>query len=200
MTREYRAVKSKKKSIIVDAGVLRVGFHWHTDRFAHSIGIVDDERLTPLMATVEGGGSDSWPPSPPIQSVHTERRGNSTILLLLGVAGHSHWSASICLDSEWQSADFDVACRIKSVENSNSTTGLGTQYRTMTGPAAGDAEELHICVDGRGVRVDVNTAAGAARSELELSADRLLIKPHSRLDNPPDTIRWRYKITALTST
>jgi hypothetical protein len=188
-----------EKSIVVDAGLLRVGFHWHTDRFAHSIGVLDEGRLVPLMASIEGSASDRWPPSPPIQSVHTEQHGNETVLMLLGMAGHSHWSASVQLDRERQTAKFDVACRIKSDDETSAATTLGSQYRTMTDPVTGDAGDVRIHVGGRGACVKPMADDDSPQTELCGSADGLLIKPVFQIDQLPCTIRWRYKITAQTA-
>ena len=58
-------------SFTFEAGRLRLHLTWHTDRFAHSIGVLCGGRFMPLLASVEGPPDLQWPPSPPVQNVET---------------------------------------------------------------------------------------------------------------------------------
>ena len=50
----------------------------------------------PLLESIEGTATDDWPPSPPLQSLSIETLPDGRrVALLVGMAGRSHWSASI---------------------------------------------------------------------------------------------------------
>ena len=44
-----------------------------------------------LLTSVEGTAHNRWPPSPPLQSLAIEERGEQTVALAVGMAGGAHW-------------------------------------------------------------------------------------------------------------
>src|SRR5437016_1791687 len=76
---------------------LRVEFTWRGDRFGQVISFVGpDGRVQPLLESIEGTASDDWPPSPPLQSLSIEKLSDGrSAALFVGMAGGSHWSASV---------------------------------------------------------------------------------------------------------
>jgi hypothetical protein len=95
-----------------DGRLLRVEFVWRGDRFGHVISLVDADGARPLLESVEGSLADAWPPSPPLQSLTIEtRQADSRVALLVGMAGRSHWSASIEALPDRAELRFDMACR-----------------------------------------------------------------------------------------
>ena len=92
---------------------LRVEFEWQLDRYGHSISIVDPSgAVTPLLRSIEGGAEDDWPPSPPLQTLSIEKLPDArTVALLVGMAGRSHWSASVEPQNGEARIIFDMACR-----------------------------------------------------------------------------------------
>ena len=91
-----------------------------------------------LLASVEGTAAEPWPASPPFQQAHLESRpGGRQVVLLVGMAGSSHWSASVEIDPASDAALFDVACRMH-----GRADWLGSRYRVSGRQAACESEKL----------------------------------------------------------
>jgi hypothetical protein len=98
--------------------------------------IAEEGELISLLESVEGTRADDWPPSPPLQSLRIEELdGERRVALLVGMAGRSHWSASVEPVVGEAAVVFDVACR-----HPPGAQGLGSRYRRL--PAA--AEKLVV--------------------------------------------------------
>ena len=63
-------------------GGLSIQFARAGDRHSHQILVAGQV----LAASVEGGGEDDWPPSPPLQQLSIEDLGNGPVGLLVGMA------------------------------------------------------------------------------------------------------------------
>lgn len=110
-----------------DGRGLRVTFVWHRDRYAHTIAVVRGDHITPVLASGEGTEFDDWPPSPALQDLSIEHRGDDqSVALLVGMAGTSHWSLSIEATKSESTLVFDVACRV-----TDKPRQMGSLYRTM---------------------------------------------------------------------
>jgi hypothetical protein len=92
------------------------------------------------LASVEGSPEEEWPASPPFQALEVAERTGRPVALLVGMAGKSHWSASVELDPRARSLRFDVACRVRE-EDAGS---LGSTYRRCPGPVSCDALTIEI--------------------------------------------------------
>jgi hypothetical protein len=98
---------------LLQAGRLRVRFTWRGDRYAHEICLLRGGAWECVLKSVEGTPDEAWPASPPFQSLHVAPRGEGRqVALLVGMAGKSHWSASVELDAAREQARFEVACRV----------------------------------------------------------------------------------------
>ncbi|HUE74496.1 MAG TPA: hypothetical protein VMP01_26670 [Pirellulaceae bacterium] len=124
---------------INDGHKLRIEFFKVEDRFAHRLSavLVDEaggETIVPLAESVEGASDDPWPPSPPLQSLSMEELADGrTAALLVGMAGRSHWSASVefertSIKPPSFALMFQLACRYSTVP-----TSLGSTYRVASG-------------------------------------------------------------------
>lgn len=158
--------------------VLRVRFTRERDRYAHAILAVEPggrEQL--LLESVEGTADDEWPPSPPLQSLSIEELApGRRAALLVGMAGRSHWSASIEAIPGRTALVFDVACR------SNATSAaLRCTYQSH------DGQEGAPCV-----RI-IPQEASPGGSRLDRSGKQIVIVPSSAASDMP-TVRWRYCI------
>lgn len=96
---------------ILEADKLRVVFRQVADRWAHSIELLDGESFVPWLTSLEGKPDEDWPSSPPLQQLSCERHEGRPVLLLVGMAGKSHWSLSVDVEPQSGRATFDVACR-----------------------------------------------------------------------------------------
>src|ERR1051326_2095918 len=76
---------------------LRIEFIWRDDRYRHTVSLIDRDRASiPLLESIEGNSEDDWPSSPPLQTLSVERLSDGrSVALLVGMAGGSHWSASV---------------------------------------------------------------------------------------------------------
>ncbi len=161
----------------------RLTFVWHRDRFAHTVGIVDNERLSPVLASLEGSDDDDWPPSPPLQNLTIEdRRDGHRVALLVGMAGTSHWSVSIEPAADEIGFIVDVACRVKTRPRN-----LGSVYRAMAVPAQVDNTQAIV---GGLVGVD----AQGTESILEIAESDIVVRPSHVASEAPITVRWQYRI------
>jgi hypothetical protein len=162
---------------LLESGGLRVRFFRRDDRYAHEIAVQADGRWRVALASVEGSALEDWPASGPFQSLHVERRDDSAVALLVGMAGKSHWSASCQIDAVERCVTFDVACRVRTAE----AGFLGSTYR-----ASGDA--------GAGVTVEAVGELGPAVVERAGAIVRLAVAPG--VDCEARTIRWGYRVRA----
>lgn len=105
--------------LVTRDGRLRVEFEWVEDRFVHRISIDGAE----VGESIDGDGSEPWPPSPPIQQLLSQEIDGSPAILGVGAAGKGHWSISVELDGD-QAIAFDLACRCKETPEF-----LGSSYR-----------------------------------------------------------------------
>ena len=154
---------------------LRVVFYKLGDRWGHVIVALDGERVTPLLVSVEGSNEQVWPPSPPLQSLSIERREAGDVALLVGMAGRSHWSASV--EATKNELDFDVACKLIDFPE-----WLGSRYRLLNTPRFLEGPTLLWSLAD--LEVQLNSYCAYA------SADHIEITP----SNPGALQRWRYAI------
>lgn len=174
---------------------LGLEFEWRGDRHAHRFVLVGQGGdRTPQFESVEGSDAGAWPPSPPLQSLnlHSLADGRQAALLV-GMAGRSHWSASIEPLVGQAGFQFDIACRLGLPE-----ADLGSRYRLTSGEGA----DLSIAADGSwaearsGERSLIITPENREphRSRLLLDDGCLAIVPARR---EPPTVRWLYRIELL---
>ena len=182
-------MNSKTQSITSRNGSLRINFVWSNDRFAHTIEwLCEAGNWEPLLSSVEGTPDDAWPPSPPFQEVepHVGRSG-LTCLLAVGLAGTSHWSASIeeilqegQPDSECR-IRFDVACRLK-----RSASTLESTYQISHSLHRDASERMaYTGPNGRQVRL-------VSTSEVEAGSSTIAVRPQPMTTAEPTTVRWMY--------
>jgi hypothetical protein len=170
---------------LLEAGDLRVRFYWHLDRYAHEVSRRIDGDWRPLLTSIEGSPQDDWPASPPFQSLHIDERDDGrTLALLVGMAGKSHWSASIEIETREQEpttcVSFDVACRVRDCPPGP----LRSAYRAAdpTASAAG------------GLKIELSHRYGPAELQHAGGESRVVAKPNA--DAGPQTIRWDYRLCA----
>src|SRR5262245_7365890 len=108
---------------------LRVQFVWNGDRYGHVISLVESNgEIQPMLESIEGTSADDWPASPPLQSLSIETVPNGRrAALLVGMAGGSHWSASVEATVGRAELTFDLACR-----HGRQPIWLGNRYRRLS--------------------------------------------------------------------
>jgi hypothetical protein len=161
----------------IESGKLRVVFAWRGDRYGHAIQRRMDGDWRTVLESVEGCPDDDWPQSPPLQSLHIERRPLGAVALLVGKAAASHWSASVDPLPALAGFQFDIACRVQ-----QSPPWLGSAYRSADRPS----QPL------------IQIAAQSPDASCEFVVDHEIsvwrIRPAAIAQKYPATIRWRYTV------
>lgn len=156
----------------------RVGvrFFFRADRYTHQIYVANGDTWRAVLESVEGTPDQAWPSSPPFQSATFEQKPEGPVILLVGMAGKSHWSTSVELERADGQIRFDVACRAMAPPND----ALGSRYRglgsvmpseigleVVGGP---DSHLTHAVVDERSLTIScAKLPAGSGKQTLRWS-------------------------------
>lgn len=154
---------------------LRIEFIRLADRYGHVISIIELGGLVrPILESMEGSPTDDWPPSPPLQNLSIEELApGRRAALLVGMAGRSHWSASIEAVPGQAALVLDIACR-----TGDRGVSPGSRYRVLSP----EAPQLAVIAE----------LACTVRPEGE---DLIAIVPGET--GSSGTIRWKYRISLL---
>ena len=175
---------------VVTVGAVQVGFTRLADRFGHWIAARDGGGWRRLLESVEGEGEAPWPPSPALQELHVESRGeHNVVALLVGRAGPAHWSLSVELAEPAAGGSrlaYDLACRVGVAPG-----WLGSSYRLGKGVRAERVEE----------KLQLDWPGGRAKLDFPLSkwqANDGVLVIERREDPPrwPATVRWGFALQA----
>jgi len=167
-----------------------VVFVWDVDRYAHRIEILDGGHSCDCLTSVEGDGDSPWPPSPPLQQMSVEEPSpGHRVAFLLGMAGKSHWSASVECDAASSSLVFDIACRVQQAPQR-----LGSQYRAVLPVLTHTHDQATVSVRAALARLTVEPLTGQPAVALVASAAGLVLAVESARIPSVATIRWKYRI------
>jgi hypothetical protein len=115
-----------------DGTDIRLGFQRVFDRWAHGWYSLDPDQPVAWMQSVEGTPDQDWPPSPPLQELNQLQLEPGNSVLGVGMAGHSHWSASYSIEQAPDgstSVKSDLACLQKKPITAPATaSSLGSTY------------------------------------------------------------------------
>lgn len=168
---------------------VRLSFIWSGDRYAHRLEWVDGGSCVVCIESLEGADHQFWPPSPALQQLNVQSEvSGKPCALLLGMAGKSHWSASI--EVSGSTLIFDVACRVQQpAERLGSIYLIGRSCR----PAAvrDDGSCRILCATGHGTcAVEVKTDEATLLCDQDQG--RLTILPSKADNDGPTLVRWGY--------
>lgn len=155
-----------------DGWRLRLVFHAAGDRLGHTLWLVALEGASTLLGrSQEGVAEERWPPSPPLQALHQQTLPDGRpAILLVGMAGRSHWSCSIEPLPGAAALRCDLACR-----HPDQPGWIGSTYQL-----AGAAEE----------ELQVVPLPGAV---VERLAEGCLVRP-AAAPVQAGTVRWAYEL------
>jgi hypothetical protein len=121
--------------LTIEGGEVR--FEWQGDRWAHAVRFdaAAGGPMPGIWHSIEGpgdtSGDDRWPASPVLAELHSHPAAGRVAVMGLGLAGRSHFSASVGPDPQSPGAlRFEIAARIN-----EAPVQLGSTYRSG-GPAA----------------------------------------------------------------
>jgi hypothetical protein len=162
---------------ILEADGLRVVFFRQGDRYAHRVEVFDAARSEwfAVCESLEGAPDDDWPPSPPLQQLHVEDRPTGRVILLVGMAGRTHWSAAVEAAADRKSITFDVAARYHTPPKY-----LGSNY--PWGDARAGAMLKWTSIGETSIEIDESFSEGQS------------IRPIGEFTAPPATASWKYEI------
>jgi hypothetical protein len=99
--------------LLLTAGRTSVVFTWHGDRWRHSVSI-DGMPVASSQEHTADSRDQSWPASPPLVELSPLETPNGPAILAVGLAGRSHYSASIVPHPvEPDTLLVEIACRLK---------------------------------------------------------------------------------------
>ena len=121
------------------AGRVAVVFTWRTDRWSHAISI-DGRPFADSLEDTADGREGAWPASPPFVELSMLETAAGPALLAVGLAGRSHYSASIAPHPlEPDTLLFEIACRIKEPPAwLGSTYAVAGEPLRIVGPGAAE--------------------------------------------------------------
>lgn len=172
---------------------VRVEFHWSGDRYAHTIFAVAGDHAVPLLASVEGGPDDLFPPSPSYSELHRQ----ADTLYLGGATSAAYWSMSV--EANEAELVFDVACRLKTAAPS-----LSSLYRPFNETTIEQVvEAVVVSLPDTSCKVTISTSAStddpnclATRQEaLDAYAELQISSNQATPNRFPATIQWRYAVS-----
>jgi hypothetical protein len=168
---------------------VRLSFFWSGDRYAHRLEWVDEGSRVVCLESLEGADYQFWPPSPALQQLNVQSEvSGKQCALLLGMAGKSHWSASI--EVSGSTLIFDVACRIQQPpERLGSSYLMGRSCRPASLRADGSCRIL--CATGH-AECEVEVEADNAALLCDQHQGRLTILPSTAGDDRLTLVRWGY--------
>lgn len=177
------------EAIDTDGLGLRVVFFWSSDRYAHRIEVLDGKVPSVLMESREGDGQDQWPLSSPLQQLSVENRpDDNQVALLVGMAGQSHWSASVTADSKECSLLFEIACRTK-----DSLATLLNSYYV-------NADMQPIAADDNLIQwPQVELSSNLGTIQLAPSNETVQVRARTTAVDRLTTVQWSYKLKRLHS-
>ena len=175
------------------AGDLSVRFAWQGDRFGHELGVIASETFLPIARSMEGTPEDDWPESPALQSLDLNSGpAPNSLALLVGMAGKSHWSASVEVHGE--ELRFDVACRL----HRQDLGLLGSAYVALGQPRLHDQCTVRIARAGTAAKsagILISLDERFPDTRWEVAGDRLRVLPVAAATQVAQTVRWGYRVT-----
>jgi hypothetical protein len=167
---------------------LQLRFFRRADRWQHVVEFRQSAELLWQLSSdalaadaAEPAFDENWPSSPPFQNLelHTEP-GGRMFALLVGMAGASHWSASVEADPQRERFVFDVACRVKT-----EPAWLGSSY-IVEEPLTGAPMPLVEIIDADPTAAVITSDPTTGRITVRVA----------NLPGPlPRTFRWKYAIS-----
>ena len=178
-------------SIQLDGGSRGLlAFHWHADRYQHFWSFADAEVQ---IRSIESGGEDHWPLSPPLQQIHGQSFGDGReVVFGVGMAGRGHWSASFTLVPELQCWIVELACR-SAVEPAR----LLSSYEILQPGGSIEASDSHRFLIDNQRGISLEAIAPGTLAELTSStgdaSSRIQFQP-SQLRGNASTIQWAFRL------
>lgn len=171
---------------------LRLDLYWTGDRYGQQLRWQEGDRTLASAESVEGDGDQRWPPSPPWQQVvsHHAATPNSQAWLAVGMAGTSHWSASLELGEHEPWIRWDIGCRVR-----ERPSWLG--HRLLVRTSETDSRPSGLSPGGALTQCLVLEPHDSARVCVAQQSDEaagISLRLEPELPRLPATVRWRLHV------
>ncbi len=166
----------------------QAAFAWRetNGRFGHQICVRGSDDWIEVISTIEDEGTDDWPSSPPIRQTDVHAAADAPIWFGLGMAGRSHWSASI--EPTERGIRIEFACRL-----SGRPGWIGVTYRIGESARVVAAEGNRVMLDLAGCRLALNPQADTRldRTTRSDGSTRLVLVPKKITPTTCWSYEWR---------
>lgn len=168
----------------------------NTDRWSHQILLNDGQQLTVLLTSVEGNDQQTWPASAPLQDISHHDLPGGEAVLGVGMAGKSHWSASVSVVDN-DAVFFDMACLIK-----QSAAAVGSQYRAGSGVnVASHGDDVLLEVGNKKIVIQPLRNEGQQtvlkHATVQQDATTVSIAPDIDLATVTGSVRWCFHMRLI---
>lgn len=188
-------IRDRLETPLGDGLALVLQFPRVSDRWGHRLSLVGPEGEVVLLRSQEGDDQSSWPESPPLQCLSIEqRRKDHSVALLLGMAGGSHWSASIEPDPQRRSLVFELACRVSArPEFLGSHYTLGPAVRPAGEAAAGETHAAFLAGPHR-FQLTTEALPEGLTASISTGENRFAVRYSHPFQDGRRTYRWMYRL------
>ena len=158
---------------------IAIQFQWREDRFVQEVGYVVASEFFPVMSSVDGDSASAWPPSPPLQNLHEQTVNGRQVLMGLGAAGTTHWSAT------FEASDNQIVCHFAArVQNKAEFLGSTFQRHSL-------AEENKV-VDELPLIELVAIDGSESTAPTNLKNSPIVVLPPPRFSAARQTVQWKF--------
>ena len=158
---------------------IAIQFQWREDRFVQEVGYVVANEFFPVLRSVDGDGVLAWPPSPPLQNLHEQTVNGRQVLMGLGAAGTTHWSAA------FEASNNQIVCHF-AARIQNKAEFLGSTFQK---PSIADQHKVMdelplielVAIDGSKSAVPTN-----------LKNSPIVVLPPPCSSTARQTVQWKF--------
>jgi hypothetical protein len=104
------------------------------------------------------------------------------------MAGASHWSLAVDVETEPMAISFDIACRVK-----GPAAFLGSTYRTDGLIKQVDDRHVQLLAEVSGTPKSLVVEVLIGQIQVDAQG-HLVVRPDSISDQRPATVRWKYRV------
>jgi hypothetical protein len=187
----FEKVKTMSNQLSIATPNLKVVFAKsaeESDRWSHRVVLCNGDAETVLLTSVEGDDQQTWPPSAPLQDISHHDLPGGEAVLGVGMAGKSHWSASVSVIQD-NAIFFDMACLIK-----QSGAAVGSQYRAQPGVhVAPHGDDVFLEVGDQKIVIQPFRNEGQ-QTQVTLDATNVSIAPDINLATVTGSVRWCFHV------
>lgn len=176
---------------------LIVEFGNAADRWSNRWILINGDVETEIMTSVEGTPEQDWPSSPPLQDISAHELPTGNAILGVGMAGKSHWSASVVAAAETDDCQVircEWAClRKDETELRNPKAQLSSVFALCNGVVMNRIADggVELVSSESSLNIAIEPVVGEKwSSKFECNGNQLSIQPTVYSDSPVRSTQW----------